>query len=144
MFNIIPDTEAFNERYTVIYPLGEFIVRLPDGQEVSLIPTKFVDQVAAYEAEHPGTVWSVIATEVDTNDYSDEESTDEDDSDDSSDEEEIIEEEDEEDNTETDEPTEGYVIRNGIEELSALGFIITEEPCPEDEVNDGYLFNPEV
>ena len=51
MFNIIPDTEAFNERYTVIYPLGEFIVRLPDGQEVSLIPTKFVDQVAAYEAE---------------------------------------------------------------------------------------------
>ena len=106
-----------------------------------MIPTKFVDQVAAYEAEHPGTVWSVIATEVDTNDYSDEESTDEDDSED---EEEVIEEEDEEDNTETDEPTEGYVIRNGIEELSALGFIITEEPCPEDEVNDGYLFNPEV
>jgi len=141
MFNIIPDTEAFNERYTVIYPLGEFIIKLPDGQEVSLIPTKFVDQVAAYEAEHPGTVWSVIATEVDTNDYSDEESSDEDDSDE---EEEVIEEEDEEDNTETDEPTEGYVIRNGIEELSALGFIITEEPCPEDEVNDGYLFNPEV
>lgn len=142
MFNIIPDTEAFNERYTVIYPLGEFIIKLPDGQEVSLIPTKFVDRVAAYEAEHPGTVWSVIATEVDTNDYSDEEeSTDEDDSED---EEEIIEEEDEEDNTETDEPTEGYVIRNGIEELSALGFIITEEPCPEDEVNDGYLFNQEV
>lgn len=141
MFNIIPDTEAFNERYTVIYPLGESIIKLPDGQEVSLIPTKFVDQVAAYEAEHPGTVWSVIATEVDTNDYSDEESTDEDDSED---EEEVIEEEDEEDNTETDEPTEGYVIRNGIEELSALGFIITEEPCPEDEVNDGYLFNPEV
>ena len=141
MFNIIPDTEAFNERYTVIYPLGEVIIKLPDWQEVSLIPTKFVDQVAAYEAEHPGTVWSVIATEVDTNDYSDEESTDEDDSED---EEEIIEEEDEEDNTETDELTEGYVIRNGIEELSALGFIITEEPCPEDEVNDGYLFNPEV
>ena len=47
MFNIIPDTEAFNERYTVIYPLGEFIVRLPDGQEVSLIPTKFVNQETA-------------------------------------------------------------------------------------------------
>ena len=33
MFNIIPDTEAFNERYTVIYPLGEFIIKLPDGQD---------------------------------------------------------------------------------------------------------------
>lgn len=133
--------EEFNDTYRVMPSITEETIETPLGQIIDGVSVDNLDAVIRHDEEHPNTVWSIIAAEVidpvvydDDEDYEESHDPINDDSDEEGDE---NTEEDDEDLSSVEE----YHIVPGIEEIHAIGYIITELPYDDDVIHKCYVLD---